>query len=438
MHVGQSRVEVPSGASRILLMSSSNPPLGGTKTFTSTYTYTGISYRPSQPPYTYSSPVYTSTYTSTHAVASVKEGAKSPFGAVVRVLDDSNDKATNVSVTKAYYAQTEDIYAGRIFYITIFAELMLAAIVFGVSRRMPIYAPLVLAALFYMLMNVQIQTNSFIFHSIGDVFVFIFLLALQVQWHEIMTRPKSKRVTRMVWLGVGIGCLLASIGLFYFPNAASAGSSVYCAISLVGFGFMLKGLLKAPDWRMPVVIQRKDQWERFHRLGWVLLGLWTLMLFKKVYGIVYDQVPESRWNVVVYTVPDLLAAVVVFIGVYPGSVSDLNTRNYTFAQQDLESVPEEPFDYGKEHAGQVPDSALGPAVEPAPALALGPPETTVSSSTRQAPDPAQEPGSEAVAGPVDEHIEAIPEFEQPTDEHGQPIPQLGQDEHHGQSGMEHL
>ena len=253
-----------------------------------------------------------------------------------------------------------------------------------------------------------------------------------------MTRPKSKRVTRMVWLGVGIGCLLASIGLFYFPNAASAGSSVYCAISLVGFGFMLKGLLKAPDWRMPVVIQRKDQWERFHRLGWVLLGLWTLMLFKKVYGIVYDQVPESRWNVVVYTVPDLLAAVVVFIGVYPGSVSDLNTRNYTFAQQDLESVPEEPFDYGKEHAGQVPDSALGPAVEPAPALALGPPETTVSSSTRQVPESTQGPG-QTVGGRAEEHIEVLPEFEQPTDEHGQPIPQLNQQgNYYGQPASDHL
>ena len=138
-------------------MSSTEPPLGGTKTFTSTHTYTALSYRPSQPPYTYSSPLYTSTYAYTHAVASVKEGAKSPFGAAaIGLYDYSYDKATNVSLAKTYYAQTEDVYAGRIFYITIFAELMLAAIVFGVSRRMPIYAPLALASLFYMLMHLSL------------------------------------------------------------------------------------------------------------------------------------------------------------------------------------------------------------------------------------------------------------------------------------------
>ena len=432
----QPRAQMPLRGSKILLMPSSYPPLGKTTTFTSTFVYSGSSYG--------SLSGYTSTELRTYATAAEKEGATVRFGAAagIGIVDYSYDKATNVSLTKTYYAQTEDVYAGRIFYITIFAELMLAAIVFGVSRRMPIYAPLALASLFYMLMHIKNVFNNLLYHDIGDVVVFIFLLSLQVQWHEIMTRPKSKRVTRMVWLGVGIACLLVSIALFCFTPATLAGSSIYCAVSVVGFGFMVKGLLKAPDWRLPVVIQMKDQWERFHRLGWLLLGLWTLMLFKKVYGIIHDRVKESHWNVVFYTVPDLLAAVVVFIGVYPGSVSDLNMRNYTFAQQDLESAPEQPFDYGKEEpgpsAGQVPDSALEPVVEPAPALALDPPENTASSSTRQAPDPAQEPGSEAVAGPVDEHIEAIPEFEQPTDEHGQPIPQLGQDEHHGQSGMEHL
>ena len=122
---------MPLRGSKILLMPSSYPPLGKTTTFTSTFVYSGSSYG--------SPSGYTSTELRTYATAAEKEGATARFGAAAGDLGDhSYDKATNAYVDVGYYEQTKDVHAGQIFYITIFAELMLAAIVFGVSRRMPI------------------------------------------------------------------------------------------------------------------------------------------------------------------------------------------------------------------------------------------------------------------------------------------------------------
>ena len=69
------------------------------------------------------------------------------------------------------------------------------------------------------------------------------------------------------------------------------------------------------------------------------------MLLKKVYFIAFELVENASWNIIFFCVPDLLAAVTVLIGVWPGSVTDIHTRDYRFSQEDLEAPTEVTLDY---------------------------------------------------------------------------------------------
>ena len=278
---------------------------------------------------------------------SATETGKSLFRSLGMVVVDCVH-GENHKITTRYTSRSEDVLEGLMVYLMLFAMFTVAGAYLGIRTRRPIYVPVVLASLLYALSNAPpAEIPAVTLHYIGDVFMFVFLFSLNVQWHEQMTRPRSKRVTRIGWLIAGNVALLLSTLFFVFTPAAPvvAGSAVYCAVSIIGFAFMVKGLLKAPDWRLPLVIDRRDQWELFHRLGWTLLGLWTLVLLKKVCFIAFELVENASWNIIFFCVPDLLAAVTVLIGVWPGSVTDIHTRDYRFSQEDLEAPTEVTLDY---------------------------------------------------------------------------------------------